>query len=324
MEGAPERFRSQEISGPSGGGPPASSGDWHNRRTARARDAAARFSLDQVVYDYGDLFQAIMELAVDRRASIDVDEFRTLNRCLDDAIAEAAVEFTYQHDLSFADRRVKAFNERLGSLAHEMRNLIHTATLVFTAIKAGNVGMAGASGAVLDRSLVAMRQLVERALADVRVPAELPARHEILSVADLIAELETGASLEAHDRGCQLAVAFVDPDMAVDADRDMLMSAVGNLLQNASNSLPSAPRFRCAPTPPAIAFASMSRTAAAARPATQRRCSCRSRNVGPIDPASDSDWPSAGGASRRTTGLSACATDLARGACSQSICRGIH
>lgn len=70
MEGAPERFRSQEISGPSGGGPPASSGDWHNRRTARARDAAARFSLDQVVYDYGDLFQAIMELAVDRRASI--------------------------------------------------------------------------------------------------------------------------------------------------------------------------------------------------------------------------------------------------------------
>jgi hypothetical protein len=52
------------------------------------------FTLDPVVHDYGDLCQAIMELAADRRASIGVDEFRTLNRCLDNAIAEAAVEFT--------------------------------------------------------------------------------------------------------------------------------------------------------------------------------------------------------------------------------------
>jgi signal transduction histidine kinase len=185
------------------------------------------------VHDYGDLCQAIMELAVDQRAPIHVDEFRTLNRCLDNAIAGAATEFTYQRDRSFADSRVRAFNERLGSLAHELRNLIHTATLVFSAIKAGNVGVAGATGAVLDRSLVAMRDLVERSLADVRVTAGLPARHEILSVADLVAELETTASLEARERGCELAVSFVDPDLAVDADRDMLSSAVGNLLQNA-------------------------------------------------------------------------------------------
>lgn len=191
------------------------------------------FTVDQVVHDYGDLCQAITELATDHGASIHVEEFRTLNRCLDNAIADAVTEFSHQRDVSFANGRVQKFNERLGSLAHELRNLIHTATLVFAAIKAGNVGVAGATGAVLDRSLVAMRNLVDRSLADVRVTAGLPARHELLSVADLIEELKTTASLEAQDRGCELAVSFVDPDLGVDADRDMLLSAVGNLLQNA-------------------------------------------------------------------------------------------
>lgn len=202
------------------------------------------FTVDQVVHDYGDLCQAITELATDHGVPIHVEEFRTLNRCIDNAIAEAVTEYTYQRDLSFADSRVQAFNERLGSLAHELRNLIHTAMLVFTSIKAGNVGAAGATGAVLDRTLVAMSDLVERSLADVRVTAGLPARHEILSVADLIAELKTAACLEAHDRGCELAVSFVDPALGVDADRDMLLSAVGTCCKTHSSSSRNAPTSR--------------------------------------------------------------------------------
>ena len=76
-------------------------------------------------------------------------------------IADAVTEFTYQRDLSFADRRVQTLNERLGSFAHELRNPVSTATLAFTVIKAGNVGAAGATRAVLDRSLVAMRNLID-------------------------------------------------------------------------------------------------------------------------------------------------------------------
>jgi len=120
------------------------------------------FTVDQVVHDYGDLCQAITELAVARGAAIQVEEFRTLNRCLDNAIADAVTEFAEQRDLSFADGRVQTLNERLGSFAHELRNPVSTATLAFTVIKAGNVGAAGATGAVLDRSLVAMRNLIDR------------------------------------------------------------------------------------------------------------------------------------------------------------------
>jgi hypothetical protein len=47
------------------------------------------FTVSQVVHDYGDVCQAITELAVELNAPISTDDFRTLNRCLDDAIAAA-------------------------------------------------------------------------------------------------------------------------------------------------------------------------------------------------------------------------------------------
>jgi signal transduction histidine kinase len=191
------------------------------------------YTLDQVVHDYGDLCQAITSLAFQQSAPIDVDEFRILNRCLDNGIADAVTEYAYQHDSLAPNKGVQALNERLGCLAHELRNLVHTATLAVASIKGGNVGLNGATGAVLDKSLIGLRNLINRSLADVRVTAGLPARHLVVSIADFVAEVEASASLEARTRGCQFSVADVDPELAVDADQDMLFSAVGNLLQNA-------------------------------------------------------------------------------------------
>ncbi len=50
------------------------------------------FTVAQVVHDYGDICQAITELAVERMALISAEDFHTLNRCLDTAIAEAVTE----------------------------------------------------------------------------------------------------------------------------------------------------------------------------------------------------------------------------------------
>src|SRR5687767_3252760 len=52
------------------------------------------FTVSQVVHDYGDVCQAITEMAVERDAHITADDFRMLNRCLDDAIASAVTEFS--------------------------------------------------------------------------------------------------------------------------------------------------------------------------------------------------------------------------------------
>lgn len=191
------------------------------------------FSVDQVVHDYGDLCQAITELAVENDAPVTTDEFRTLNRCLDNGIADAVTEFGRQRDSRISNEGAHAMGERLGVLAHELRNLLDAAMLAVSAIKAGNVGIAGATGAVLDRSLIGLRNVIDRSLAEVRLAVGMTALRERIDVAEFVAEVQVAGLLQANARGCAFAVPPVERGLAVDADRQMLSSAVANLLQNA-------------------------------------------------------------------------------------------
>jgi len=231
VEQTSEPLRSRKVSGPSGGGPIES--EIGATATLHGRELSLQgFTVEQVVHDYGDLCQAITDLAFERSAVIEIDEFRTLNRCLDNGIADAVTEYAFQRSSLAENDGVRALNERLGFLAHELRNQLHVATLAVTAIKAGNVGLTGATGAVLDRALIGMRSLIDRSLADVRVAAGMPPRHRLVSLADFVSDVKISASLEAKSRGCIFTVGYVDSKLALDVDLEMLLSAVGNLLQN--------------------------------------------------------------------------------------------
>lgn len=124
------------------------------------------FTIDQVVHDYGDLCQAVTELAAETHSDITVDEFRTLNLCLDDAIACAVKEFSTRHDTAVAASTLRLSDERARTLLHEMTTHVNTAELAIEAVKTGQLGLRGATGAVLDLSLVAMRRLIERSLPE--------------------------------------------------------------------------------------------------------------------------------------------------------------
>ena len=100
---------------------------------------ALGFNISQVVHDYGDICQAITEVAVDRRVPITTEEFHTLNRCLDTAIAEAVTE----HARITSDSRSSEEIERSGQLAHEIRDILNTALLAFHALKQGTVAVNG-------------------------------------------------------------------------------------------------------------------------------------------------------------------------------------
>jgi signal transduction histidine kinase len=231
VEQTSEPLQSRKVSGPSGGGPALS--EIGTTAALHGRELSLQgFTVEQVVHDYGDLCQAITDLAFELRAPIQIDEFRTLNRCLDNGIADAVTEYAFQRNSLTENTGVKALNERLGFLAHELRNHIHVATLAVTAIKAGNVGVTGATGAVLDRSLIGMRSLIDRSLADVRVAAGMLPRRQLVSLADFVCDVKISASLEAHSRGCVFTAGNVDSVLALDVDPEMLLSAVGNLLQN--------------------------------------------------------------------------------------------
>ena len=191
------------------------------------------YTVDQVVHDYGDLCQAITDLAVERDAPFSVDEFRTLNRCLDNAIADAVTEFSAQRDLTVPRRHSAEANERLGILVHELRNSVQAAELALTALEVGHLSVAGATGGVLRRSLVALTSLVNRALDEVRAGAKPQLTSEVFSLASFIADAGNAAILEANARGCPFTVRNVDPQLEIEGDRELLLGALINLLQNA-------------------------------------------------------------------------------------------
>jgi signal transduction histidine kinase len=186
------------------------------------------FTISQVVHDYGDVCQVITELAIEEKATISPEEFHTLNRCLDDAIAESVTEYSRLKTEASANLEV----ERLGQLAHELRNGLQTALLSFQVLKAGTVGVGGSTGAVLGQSLISLSQIIDNALAEVRLTATEP-RRERVSLLEFVEDVAIAAHLHAEYRKIQLVVEAVDPVLAIDADSQLLALAVMNLLQNA-------------------------------------------------------------------------------------------
>lgn len=191
------------------------------------------FTVDQVVHDYGDLCQAITQLAEQRDAPFRVEEFRTLNRCLDNAIADSVSAFSAQRDTANADRLSDEANERLAFLSHELRNALHTASLSVRALELGGLTLGGATGAVLKRSLASMRALIDASLGEVRARSAVPVPRTTFSLAAFVTDAGTTAQLEADIRGCDLLVSNVDSSLRIEANRDLLLAALGNLLSNA-------------------------------------------------------------------------------------------
>jgi hypothetical protein len=116
------------------------------------------FSVDQVVHDYGDVCQCVTALAVDQGTEISTDEFRTLNRCLDNAIADAVASFGATRQRSL-DRQTQTSEQRLVDYAADHRRLLAIARQSFTAIKTGNIGIGGATGALLELTLTQLDAL---------------------------------------------------------------------------------------------------------------------------------------------------------------------
>jgi signal transduction histidine kinase len=189
---------------------------------------ALGFNVSQVVHDYGDICQAITEVAAAHQVQITTEEFHTLNRCLDAAIAGAVTE----HARITSESRSTEEVERIGQLAHEIRDVLHSAVLAFNTLKLGTVAINGSTSALLGRSLMKLRDMVDNTLADVRMEANIQRRERLL-VAALLSEIAVVANLHADVRGLRFAVEHVDPGMVVDGDPQLLESAITNLLNNA-------------------------------------------------------------------------------------------
>jgi signal transduction histidine kinase len=186
------------------------------------------YTVGQVVYDYGEICQAITELTVSLSAPITTDEFQTLNRCLDDAIAQAVTEFTRLRDRTTADGQL----ERSGAFAQDLRHSVTAARLAFMMIKSGRAPSAGSVAAVVTSNLQGMAALINRSLVDVRLESGHTRRQRV-SVRDIVAEVEVDGAIEASHYGVSLDVPPVDAGIDLNADVQVLVASIANVLQNA-------------------------------------------------------------------------------------------
>jgi signal transduction histidine kinase len=185
-------------------------------------------TIGEVVHVYGAVGECITNRAVEQKLSVSANESRVLTLCLDDAIAGAVTEYALQRE-----RAVEAEGtERLGILAHELRNVLNTGSLAYGILQTGQVAIGGSTGQLLGRSLVHLARLIDRSLAEVRLDAGI-ARVEQIDVEGFVEEIEIGASVLAKERGIQLVVPRVEVAVTVEGDRQILASALSNLLQNA-------------------------------------------------------------------------------------------
>jgi len=191
------------------------------------------YTVSEVVQTYGDVCQTLTQLAIELEAPIDNNEFRVLNRCLDEAIARAVTEFARVKAKSVFD----ADTRKRGFLVHELRNCVQTAMYSFEALKSGTVGVGGSTGAILGRSLAGLKNLVDGAMAELRSePVAILAGN--IEIAQFLEEVEAAASGRAKIRHIRISLQRGDGDVQVYGDRHALSSAVLNLLQNAIKFTP--------------------------------------------------------------------------------------
>ena len=125
------------------------------------------YTLDQVVHDYGDVCQAVTELAGEEDERISTGEFHTLNRCLDNAIADAVTSFGHARQVLINDQ-AETLEQRLSFYSIEHRRLVDIALQSYAAIKTGHVGVTGATGTLLFDTLEELRSLADRTLPEIR------------------------------------------------------------------------------------------------------------------------------------------------------------
>jgi len=181
-----------------------------------------------VALDFGSISEALGEVGGKQGLSFSAAEYQVFNQCLDAAVSAAIEQFFDQAQ----EQQEYVTNERMGFLAHELRNSLSSAKMSFELLKSGRVALNGRVGDIHNRSLDRLESLVNHLVNQTLLVAELRAgkiERKRLMVADF---LRSTVETTVAERGIRIDVA-VDEGLELDADERLLASAIGNLLQNA-------------------------------------------------------------------------------------------
>lgn len=198
-----------------------------SRRHAQESHRAGA-TITQLVRGYGSICQGITEYALTSGATITSAEFAQLNLVLDVAVAQSVEEF---QNLG-AGVRQKEEQLRVGVLIHELRNYLTSAVLAHEMIRMGEVGVGGATSAVLSNALRHMREVIDRSIAQLRLSLATDLSTTRFRIVTILSEVESSLASESNAKYIGVLVE-ADPALEMTGDEHLMVSAVTNLVQNA-------------------------------------------------------------------------------------------
>jgi signal transduction histidine kinase len=182
-------------------------------------------AIHKIATDFGTISDTVGELAARQGFSFAAREYQIFDSCVDTAIASALEQFSTQARRQHEDDTA----QRIGFLAHELRNALSSARMSFLMLKAGQVGVQSKTADILERALRRLENLIGHTLLAVRLHAGKKPELKRMRVVDLFTDVE---ETTVPERNIHVSV-DADPELVVDADEVLMISALSNLLQNA-------------------------------------------------------------------------------------------
>jgi signal transduction histidine kinase len=186
------------------------------------------FTVTQLVHGYGAVSELATALAHEHGHEIGPEEHEVLNAALDIAIAHAVDGYQQEHDQGV----VLPDTERPQFHVHELRSALAAASVSFRTLKRSGALRDGRVADLLERSLRRMRRLIDCALAEERLRAQTEPHMADIPLMELVDQTIATALLGVDARRLTMA-ATIDPDLNVRGDRQLLVSALANLVDDA-------------------------------------------------------------------------------------------
>ena len=112
----------------------------------------------------------------------------------------------------------------MGRLGHELRNQVHVAISHSKRCRGAPSALEGVPVGCWPAASWGMRDLIDSALAEVRLEAGIH-RRDPVSLRGFVGEIALTAQMHADSRSIELVVDAVDPELVISVDPQLLASA---------------------------------------------------------------------------------------------------
>jgi len=185
--------------------------------------------IEEVVREYAYVIEEVNTWIGERGEQVSIQDYSFFSIAIFELAAESARRFTEYQAKQVARER----SEYVAGIAHQLRTPVSTLSLYVQQLERTKGAPDTRAVERLHRTVSRLSRLVDGILRLERFkPEELPVRPETLVPAQVIEELVADYEHEASSKGLRLDIS-ANQSARMQVDRDLLVDALGNLIQNA-------------------------------------------------------------------------------------------